>query len=121
MPPHCRIKPQPRIDREEFDQRGERMLDDVEAAALGVGIVRVDAGADDDLALVGLAAIGVHRVRHDHARHDRLDRLGDQRLQRMALDRQAHTKHRGDDAGVAGGHARDFWRADFAASWSSRR
>ena len=45
----------------------------------------------------------------------RLDRLGDQRLQRMAFDRQPQADHPGDDAGVAGGDAADLAGADRAA------
>ena len=38
----------------------------------------------------------------------RLDRLGDQRLQRVALERHAHAGHGHDDAGVAGGDDADL-------------
>ena len=71
-------------DREDLADRRERVLDQRQAAALRVADVLVGARADDELALVGLADVGVDRVRHHDAGEDRLDRLGDQRLQRIA-------------------------------------
>ena len=72
------------------------MLDDAEAAALTVTVVAVDAGADDQVALVRLADVTVHGVGHDHRVDDRLDRLRHQRLQRVALDRHAEPGHLGE-------------------------
>ena len=114
--------PQPRDGRQKLAERGHLVLDDVHRAALRVGIVGVDARADDEFALVGLAAIDMHRVRHDDAGHERLDRLGDERLQRMALDRQLDVDHRGDHALVwpAVTHA-TFGVLDEAARSSRRR
>ena len=79
------------------------VLDHVEAAALAVGVVLVDAGADDELALVGLADIDVDGVGHDHAGEHRLDRLRHQGLQRVAFERQADAGHVRHHAGMAGG------------------
>ena len=63
--------------RERLDQRAHRLLDVVEAAALGVGVVAVGAAADHHLALVGLAHVAMDGVgHHDHV-HAGLDRLGD--------------------------------------------
>ncbi|MNN86392.1 hypothetical protein D3C81_2038030 [compost metagenome] len=56
------------------------MLDQRQAAALAVGHILVSAGTDHQVALVGLADIGMNRVGHDHTWEDRLDRLGHQRL-----------------------------------------
>ena len=84
----------------------ERALDRLEAAALAVARVLVDARADHEIALVGLADVSVHRVRHHDRVDDRLDRLGHQRLQRMAFDRQADAGHVGEHARVAGGDDR---------------
>src|SRR5438034_1241586 len=48
---------QPAEDRKELEARGHLVLDDVERAALRVGVEAVDAGAHDELALVGLAHV----------------------------------------------------------------
>ncbi len=96
-----------REDREQLDQRGQLALDDVERAALAVAVPGVDAGADHQLALVRLADVDVDRVGHDHGRLDRLEQLGDERLERMALERQPDAGHPGQDRGVAGRHDRD--------------
>ena len=80
-----------------------------------IGGVLVGAGADDELALVGLRDVGVNRVRHHDAGKDRLHRLGDQRLQRKAFQRHADAGHLHDDAGVAGRDDADLLRADEAA------
>ena len=74
--------------REQLADRFQSVAGDVQSAALRVGGVGVGAGADHELALVGLADVGVDGVGHDHAREHRLDGLGDQRLQRVALERQ---------------------------------
>ena len=81
-------------DREELEGRRHLVLDDVEAAALAVAVVAVDAGAEHQLALVRLADVDVDRVRHHHDRVDRLEQLRDQRLERMALERQPDAGHR---------------------------
>ena len=84
------------------------------ARPAGVGDVLVGAGADHELALVGLADVGVHGVGHDDAREHRLDRLRHQRLQREALERQRKPATRHDDAGVAGGDDADVRSADIS-------
>ena len=77
-----------------------------------VGGVGVDAGADDELALIRLTDVDVHRVRHDDAVEDRLDRLGNERLQGVALDRQAEAGHAGEHARMSGDDDADLLRAD---------
>ncbi|MNX94386.1 hypothetical protein D3C86_1266140 [compost metagenome] len=77
-------------DRENLDDGRDRMLDQRQAAALRIGCILVRARTNNQLALVGLADIGVDRIRHDNAGEDRLDRLRHQRLQRIAFERQAH-------------------------------
>ncbi|VFT40749.1 Uncharacterised protein [Pseudomonas aeruginosa] len=57
----------------------------------------------------------MHGVGHDHAVDDRLQRLGDQRLQRVRLQRQAEAGEPGHVPGVAGGDHADTARADEAA------
>ena len=85
------------------------------AAALAVGDELVGAGADHQLALVRLADVAVHRVRHDHRVDARLDRLRDQRLQGEALDRQAEARHLREHARVAGGDQSQLVAGDGAA------
>ncbi len=103
-----------REDREQLADGFQRMLDDLEAAALRIGDVLVGAGADDKLALVGLADIGVDRVRHHHAGEAGLHRLGDQRLQRHAFQRHAQARHLHDHAGMPGRDDADPLGADEA-------
>ena len=56
MPPHWRLsRNAPREHREELDDCRRRVLNHVRAASLRVTIVVIDAGADDEFALVGLA------------------------------------------------------------------
>ena len=87
----------------------------MEGAALRVGVVTIDARADDQLTLVGLAHINVDRVRHDDAIEDRLHGLGHQRLQRMALDREPHTRHARQHGVVPGCDDRKLAGADETA------
>ena len=88
--------------REQLADGLQRVRGDVQAALLAVGDVLVRAGADDELALVRLADVGVDRVGHHHAREHRLDGLRHQGLQREALERHAQARARHDHAGVAG-------------------
>ena len=90
--------------REQLADGLQRVGGDVQAALLAVGDVLVGAGADDELALVGLADVGVHRVGHHHAREHGLDRLRHQRLQREALERHTHARPRHHHAAVPGRH-----------------
>jgi hypothetical protein len=66
--------------REQFADGRERVGIDMQRATLRVAVVAVGTGADDQLALVGLADISVDGVRHDHAGEGRLYRFRDQRL-----------------------------------------
>ena len=93
----------------------ERVLGDVQPAPLGIARIDVGAGADHQLALVGLADIGVDGVAHHHAGEDRLHRLRHQGLQGEALQRQADPGHAQHHAGVPRrGHA-DLGGLDAAA------
>ena len=107
-PQHPRL----REDREELERRRELPLDHVERAALRVGVERVDAGAHNELALVRLADVDVHRVRH----HDRVEhllvQLRDERLQRMRLDRHVEPGHLREHGRVPGGAEADLPRRD---------
>ena len=85
----------PREDGKELDGRRHLRLDHVRRAALRVRVVRVDPGAHHQLALVRLADVHVDGVGHDDVRVDRLEQLRHQRLQGMALQRQADPGHRG--------------------------
>ena len=57
------VHPHAREHREHFDDRLESPFNDVKAAALTEARVLIDARTDHQIALVGLADIGVHRVR----------------------------------------------------------
>ena len=105
-----------REHREHLADGVERVVDDVQAAGLGIGGVLVGAGADHQFALVGLGNVGVYGVGHHHAGETRLDRLGDQRLQREAFERHADACHLHQHRGVTGGNDADLLRADRAAS-----
>jgi len=65
----------PGEDREQFQRRGHLPFDDVERTALGVAVLRVDAGADDQFPLVRLGDVHVHRVGHHHGRVHRFEQL----------------------------------------------
>ena len=51
-------------------------------------------------------------VAHHHVRENRFERLGDQRLQRPALNRKPYVGHAGNDTGVARRHDGHFFRLD---------
>ncbi len=115
MPAHAAHHLQPRENREQLERGGHLRLDDVEGAPLGIGVESVDPGAHDQFALVRLADIDVHGVRHHDAVEHRLYRLGHQRLQRVALQRQPHPGHRRQHRGMPGGADRDLVGDDRAA------
>src|SRR5690606_17857957 len=73
----------------------QSVLDALETAALAVASVLINAGADNQVAFIGLADIGMYGIRHDHSIDGRLNRLGYQGLQGMALQRQADAGHIG--------------------------
>ncbi len=101
--------------REHLDDGLQGVLDHRIRAALAVAVVAVDAGADDQVALVRLADVAVHGVGHDDAVDDRLQRLGNQGLQRVRFDRQAEAGELGHVPGVARGDHADALGADEAA------
>ena len=74
----------------------------MQAAALGVGVVAVDPGAHDKLAAVRLADVDVHRAAHHYRIEDGLDGFGHERLQGVAFDGQAKTRHAGEHARMPG-------------------
>jgi hypothetical protein len=85
----------------------------VQAAGLRIGDVGIRPGADDHLALVRLRHMGVDGVRNHDARHHRLDRFRDQRLQRIAVERHyPYARPRNDDRSVAGGDDADLLSSD---------
>src|SRR5690606_9804216 len=75
-----------------------------------------DAGAHDELALVRLADVDVHRVRHHHAVEHRLQQLGDEGLERVRLERQPDPGAGGEHRGVPGGGEGDAAGGDPAAA-----
>ena len=101
-------------DREQLHRRGHLPLDDVERAALAVAVVGVDAGAHHEFALVRLRHVHVHRVGHHDGRVHRLEQLGHQRLQRVALHGRADAEHVGQHRGVPGRAQRDLPGGDVA-------
>ena len=78
-------------------------------------------GAHHQLALVGLADVDVHGVRHDHLVEHGLHELRHERLERVALDRQAQADHVREDGRVTGRRKRDAVRAGWARGTSERR
>ena len=85
----------------ELDRRRHLRLDHVRRAALCVRVVRVDPGAHHQLALVRLADVHVDGVGHHDVRVDRFEQLRHQRLQGMALEREADPRHRGNHGRMA--------------------
>ena len=69
------------------------MLNNMQGPALRIADILVGASANHQLALVRLAHIGMHRVRHDDTREHRLNRLRHQRLQRIAFQRKIQPRH----------------------------
>ena len=76
--------------------------------ALRVVVVRVSTATDDEFALVRLADVAVHGVGHYHAVDDRLDRLGNEGLQALALDGHADACGIHDGGDVASGNHADL-------------
>jgi hypothetical protein len=101
--------------REQLADGVQRVVGDVDATLLGIGHVLVRAGADHELALVGLRDVGVDGVGHHHAGKHRLHRLGDERLEGEALERHPQAGLLHDHAGVARRHHADPRGADEAA------
>ena len=87
-------------------------LDDVfdgrKVSALSIGIVAIEVAAEDQAALIGLADVEVAGTECHDAIDGRLDALGDESLDDVALDRQAQPRHRRKSRGVAGDRQPDF-------------
>ena len=92
------------------------MFDGVEAAALAVTVVGVDAGADDQFALVRLADITVYGAGHDHGIQHRFQGFRHVSLQWVALQGQAQPGHPRQHAGMAGDDNTNPIRLDAAAA-----
>ena len=67
-----------------------------------VGRVRLDLGADQELAAVGLRDVDVHLRRDDDRVEERLHRLGDERLQDVRRDREPDARQAADERRPAG-------------------
>ena len=91
MPAHCRFIRQSTKDGENFDDGRSCAFNHGETSALAVSVVSVDTSADQQLTFISLTDVSVDSVRHDNRMQNRLHRLGDQGLQRMALHRQANS------------------------------
>ena len=98
--PHAQAS-QARDDREGFDQGCHRVFECRKRAALRIIVIGVGSTTDHQFALVGLADVAMHRVGHDHAVDDWLDRLRYKRLQALALNGHAHSRHVHDGGDVA--------------------
>src|SRR5690606_8140682 len=72
--------PHPPENRKELTDCRNRLFRNLLAAALAIADVVVDSGTDDELALVRLTDVGMHRPRHHDAVQRRLDRLAHQGL-----------------------------------------
>ncbi len=90
------------------------MFDQRQPATLGITGVLVGSRPDHELALVRLADIGMHAVGHDNTGEDRLNRLGHQRLQRIAFKRHANTGRIHHDRGMTGSRNSNLFRSDKA-------
>ena len=80
-----------------------------------VVVVGVGTASDNQLALVRLADVSVHRVRHHDDVKARLERFGHACLQCEALKGQTQPRHLGDLSRMSRGDDGDFVCADVAA------
>ena len=87
---------QPRHARDHRDRTLGNALGLRELTPLGKAVVPIDVAAEHQAALVGLADIEQLRPEGNHVIHERLDGLGHEGLQQMALDRQPQARHGGD-------------------------
>src|SRR5690606_26760422 len=101
-------------DGKQFHGRGQLSFDDVERPSLPVPVVGVYARSHHQLALVRLGDVHVYGVGHDDGRVHRLQQFGDQRLERMGLQRGAHAQLVQQHRGVARGAQCDGAAADVA-------
>ena len=83
--------------REELEHVAGRVLEERERPDRLVGRVRLDLGADQELAAVGLRDVDVHLRGDDDHVEERLGRLGHERLQDVRGDRQPHAGEAADE------------------------
>jgi hypothetical protein len=76
--------------REQLERCAAPRLEERERADRLVRRVRLDLGADQELAAVGLRDVDVHLRRDDDHVEERLHRLGHERLEDVRRDRQSH-------------------------------
>ena len=88
-PAHCRSMRRREIVGISALAEPQHVLDQRQAAALGIRVVAVEIAAQHQPALVGLADVEMRRAVGDDAVDHRLQRLGDEGLQHVGLDRQA--------------------------------
>ena len=100
--------------REQLEHVARRVLDEREGALVRVRRVRLDLGADQELAAVGLRDVDVHLRRDDDLVEERLHGLGDERLQDRGRDRQPEPRELRDRARPAGRRAQDDVAGDVA-------
>ena len=89
--------------REQLERVPRRVLEERERARAEVRRVRLDLGADQELAAIGLGDVDVHLRRDDDHVEERLQRLGHERLQDVRRDRQRNAGEVGDQRRPARG------------------
>ena len=94
---------------------GGRVLEERERARALVRRVRLDLGADQELAAVGLRDVHVQLRGDDDHVEERLHRLGDERLEDVRRDREAQADEPADERRPAGGRADHLTALDAAA------
>ncbi len=101
--------------RQELDRVSGRVLEERQRAGRLVRRVRLDLGADEELAAVRLRDVHVELRRDEDDVEERLHGLGDERLEDVRRDRQAQADEPPDERRPAGGRAHDLAALDAAA------
>ena len=78
-----------------------------ESVPRAVRRVRLDLGADEELAAIGLRHVHVELRRDEDDVEERLHRLGDERLKDVRRDREPHADEPADERRPARGGAHD--------------
>src|ERR1700733_5988127 len=99
----------------QFANRIQSVRVDMQRTTLGIRGVGISTCTDDQFALVRLTDVSVNGVGHDDAGKYALDGLGNQCLQRVALQGYVHAGHAHNDAGVTGRRYAHLARLNHAA------
>ena len=95
-----------------------RVLEERERARALVRRVRLDLGADEELAAVRLRDVHVQLRRDEDDVEERLHRLGHEGLEDVRRDRQPEADEPADERRPAGGRAHDLTALDAPAASS---